>query len=121
MSKAFIALSPRERIPGELDERFADWHFLFVEKRDRHVFSNREKRIKRREERNLFRYRLMPLAWIIALIGVAGLLVATGTWLIYGTWPYRFAGPFAALTILPFVLMVVSFLRGHHSKRLEEP
>lgn len=63
----------------------------------------------------------MPLAWIIAVVGVAGLLVATGTWLLYGVWPYRFAGPFAALTAFPFLLMIVSFIRGHHSKRLEEP
>ncbi len=87
----------------------------------KHVFSNREIRIKRREERNLFRYRLIPVAWAIAAVGGAGLLVATGTWLINGVWPYRFAAPFAALIMLPFILMLIGWLRGHHNHRLEEP
>lgn len=98
------------------NERFAEFHNVLD-----HLFSNREIRIKRREERNLFRYRLLPLAWIISAVGAAGLLVATGVWLIQGEWPYRFAGPFAALITLPFILMIISLLRGHHSKRLEEP
>lgn len=87
----------------------------------RHPFSDRETRINRREERNLFRRRLLPLAWVLAAAGGAGLLVAAGTWLIHGEWPYSFAGPFAALAVLPFVLLAVGWIRGHHSRRLEEP
>ncbi len=86
-----------------------------------HPFSQRETRINRREERNLFRRRLIPIAWIVSAVGWAGLLVATGAWLIYGEWPYSFAGLFAALAALPFVLIVVGWLRGHRSDRLEEP
>lgn len=87
----------------------------------KHPFSDRETRINRREERNLFRQRLLPLAWVLAAAGGAGLLVAAGTWLIHGEWPYSFAGPFAALAVLPFVLLAVGWMRGHHSRRLEEP
>lgn len=86
-----------------------------------HPFSDRQTRIERREERNLFRRRLLPLAWVLCAAGAAGLLVATGHYLIYGEWPYHYAGPFTALAALPFVLIAVGWLRGHHNRRLEEP
>jgi len=86
-----------------------------------HPFSNRETRIKRREERNLFRRKLLPLAWAISTIGYAGLLILVAYYLLYSEWPYNWAGPFIFLAILPLVLTLVSWSRGHHSDRLEEP
>ena len=86
-----------------------------------HRFSNRETRIKRREERNLFRRKLLPISWAISSIGVAGLLIAVAYYFLYGEWPYEWSGPFIALAVLPMVLTLVGWSRGHHSDQLEEP
>lgn len=86
-----------------------------------HPFSNRETRIKRREERNLFRRKLLPVTWAISTIGVAGLLILGAYYLLYNEWLYQIAGLFIMLTILPLVMTLVSWSRGHHSNRLEEP
>lgn len=86
-----------------------------------HPFTNRETRIKRREERNMFRRRLLPLAWALSFVGYAGLLILGAYLLLYGEWLYQYAGLFIALAVLPFVLTLVSWLRGHNSNRLEEP
>lgn len=86
-----------------------------------HPFTNRETRIRRREERNLFRRKLLPLTWAVSTIGFAGLLVLGGYYLIYGEWLYQIAGLFIALAVLPFVMTLVAWSRGHNSDRLEEP
>jgi ABC-type multidrug transport system fused ATPase/permease subunit len=86
-----------------------------------HPFDNRETRIKRREERNTFRRRLLPLAWALSLVGFAGLIILGAYLLLYGEWLYQYAGLFIALAVLPFVLTLVSWIRGHNSNRLEEP
>jgi hypothetical protein len=86
-----------------------------------HPFDNRETRIKRREERNTFRRRLLPIAWVVSIGGFAGLLILAGYYALYNEWLYQYAGLFMALAILPFVLTLVSWLRGHNSDRLEEP
>jgi ABC-type multidrug transport system fused ATPase/permease subunit len=86
-----------------------------------HPFDNRETRIRRREERNTFRRSLLPLAWAVSVVGFAGLIILGAYLLLYGEWLYQIAGLFIALAVLPFVLTLVSWLRGHHSHRLEEP
>ena len=86
-----------------------------------HPFTNRETRIKRREERNLFRRRLLPLAWAIAAVGFAGLIILGAYYLLYGAWLYQIAGLFITLAVLPLALTIVSLMRGHRNRRLEEP
>lgn len=86
-----------------------------------HPFANREVRIRRREERNLFRRRLMPMMWFLSAVGSAGLLVLFGYYLLYHEWPYQAAGPCFMLVALPFVFMAIGWVRGHHDRRLEEP
>ena len=88
----------------------------------KHIFStDRQKRIDRREERNFFRRRLLPLAWVLAVLGVVGLAVCYSSYLIHGEWPYSVAGLFVALVAFPFVLIAIGWLRGHGNYRLEEP
>ena len=86
-----------------------------------HSFDNRETRIKRREERNTFRRKLLPIAWMLSIGGYAGLVILGGYFLLYGEWLYQYAGLSIALAILPVALTVVGWLRGHQSERLEEP
>ena len=78
-------------------------------------------RIKRREERNTFRRKLMPMAWAIAPVGVVGLFIIGAYWLLYGEWLYQFVGLALGLTFFPIVLGFVGWLRGHNSDQLEEP
>ena len=84
-------------------------------------FKNREVRIKRREERNTFRRKLLPMAWAIAPIGFVGLLIIGAYRLIYGDWLYQFIGLALGLSFLPILLGFVGWLRGHTSDDLEEP
>lgn len=69
----------------------------------------------------MFRRRLLPLAWTVSLAGYAGLLILGAYLLLYGEWLYQYAGLAIALVVLPFILTVVSWVRGHNSDRLEEP
>jgi CBS domain containing-hemolysin-like protein len=86
-----------------------------------HPFDNRETRIRRREERNMFRRNLLPVAWALSIIGFGGLLILAGYFFFHGEWLYQYAGLSIALAILPVVLTFISWMRGHHSDRLEEP
>lgn len=86
-----------------------------------HAFSDRETRIQRREERNLFRRRLLPLAWVLCALGMLGILASWMHLLIYEQWPYHVSGLFVALVALPFILIIIGFLRGHYNHRLHEP
>lgn len=58
---------------------------------------------------------------MFSFAGFAGLLILDGYFLLHGEWLYQYAGLCLALAILPFVLALVSWLRGHRSDRLEEP
>lgn len=84
-------------------------------------FTNREVRIQRREERNMFRRRLLPVAWAVAGFGAFGLAGSGLYLLVEGEWPWQVAGLFTALVVLPFVLGLVGWLRGHRSRHLEVP
>jgi uncharacterized BrkB/YihY/UPF0761 family membrane protein len=84
-------------------------------------FDNREVRIHRREERDLFRRKLIPVAWFLSAIGAAGLLILGAVFLLYGEWLHQFSGLFVALAILPVVITLVGWLRGHSNRDLEEP
>lgn len=84
-------------------------------------FDNRQTRIDRREERNLFRRRLMPVAWFIGVLGSLGLLAAFGFFWLHEEWPHEIAGIFGMMASLPAILLVLSFLRGHHRSKLDEP
>jgi len=84
-------------------------------------FKNREVRIRRREERNTFRRKLLPMAWAISLLGLLGLAVLGVYFLLYGEWLYQFVGLAWALALLPVVLSILGWMRGHSSNELEEP
>jgi ABC-type multidrug transport system fused ATPase/permease subunit len=84
-------------------------------------FRNREVRIRRREERNTFRRKLLPMAWAISLLGLLGLAVLGIYFLLYGEWLYQFVGLAWALALLPVVLSIVGWMRGHSNDELEEP
>ncbi len=69
----------------------------------------------------MFRRRLLPLGWACAGFGAFGLAGSGLYLLVEGEWPWQIAGLFIALVVLPLVLALVGFLRGHQSNNLEEP
>lgn len=61
------------------------------------------------------------MAWAIAPIGLAGLVIIGAYYFLHGEWLYQFIGLAAALASLPLVLTFIGWLRGHTSDELEEP
>lgn len=61
------------------------------------------------------------MAWAIAPVGLVGLIIIGAYYLLYGEWLYQFIGLGLALILLPIVLGVIAWLRGHTSDELEEP
>lgn len=84
-------------------------------------FRDRERRIRRREERNLFRGRLLPIAWGLSSLGMIGLFVVIVEYLAYGEWLSQLVGLSVMLTLLPILLVIMGWVRGHSSRELEEP
>ncbi|MEI7865111.1 MAG: hypothetical protein WCI38_07030 [Chthoniobacterales bacterium] len=84
-------------------------------------FKSREVRIKRREERNIFRRNLLPMAWAVSLLGWIALMVMSISFLINGTWPRQFNALSWGLVLLPVVLTILGWMRGHYNPELEEP
>ncbi len=84
-------------------------------------FRNRERRIRRREERNLFRGKLLPIAWGLSSLGMIGLFVVIVEYFAYGEWLSQLVGLSVMLTFFPILLIIISWVRGHSSRELEEP
>ena len=61
------------------------------------------------------------MAWAVSLLGWVGLMVMGVYFLINGVWPYQFNGLSWGLVLLPIILSILSWMRGHHNPELEEP
>lgn len=84
-------------------------------------FQDRQTRISRREERNMFRRQLLPIAWGLALVGFGGLLISGLFYTSGGAWARQIAGISFLMVLLPVGLTTYAWLRGHGSDDLEEP
>jgi hypothetical protein len=84
-------------------------------------FSNRRKRIARRNERDTFRCILMPALYVI---GVLSLIVFSAV-AVYGALTDTDVRPFSVIAAAPALMIglmeLYRLLRGHHSDSLEEP
>ena len=84
-------------------------------------FRDRGRRLSRREERNLFRGKLLPIAWGLSSIGMIGLFIVIVQYLAHGEWLRQLVGLSVLLTFLPLVLIILGWVRGHSNHDLEEP
>jgi len=84
-------------------------------------FSDRRKRIARRNERDNFRHILMPALYIIGILGVVSFCVIV----VYAVLTGSDIRPFSVLAAGPALLIglmeMYRLFRGHHSDSLEEP
>lgn len=84
-------------------------------------FGHRPKRIARRTESERFDRMVMPAAIMCLPIGVALLIGSVLAYLVYGSDFRELLVLGAAVFLLPGVLTVYRFVRGHFSKQLNEP
>ena len=63
----------------------------------------------------------MPLAWFLGLVALVGMATVGLGFLVDGIWWGRIFDLFLGLFCIPFVLVVLRFLRGHYNKDLSEP
>lgn len=61
------------------------------------------------------------MAWAVSLLGWVALMVMGMAFLIDGEWPRQFNALSWGLVLLPIVLSIVGWIRGHHNPELEEP
>lgn len=84
-------------------------------------FRHRPTRIARREERNTFAFIIMPLAWLMGMVGGA---VMAGIFLHYIVSGELHTGAFGMglmLALIPVCAGLLRFVRGHYSSALDEP
>lgn len=84
-------------------------------------FSHRPKRIARRNECEKFERLVMPAAFMCFPIGVALLIGAGLTRVIYGNVLLEMLVIGVLVFAVPGILQVYRFLRGHFSSQLKEP
>jgi cell division protein FtsW (lipid II flippase) len=87
----------------------------------KHRFSYRPKRISRRSERDRFTFFLVPVVWLLAVLGVVMLGIAALHDQVVGEADWS-SYSLAAVPLLG-VLVLVCFrvIRGHHYDALNEP
>lgn len=84
-------------------------------------FTQRPKRLSRRLEREKFERTVMPAAMMSLPLGGLAILASGVVYVFHGN-IYRellFLG--AAVLVIPLVLIVYRFFRGHFSDQLDEP
>lgn len=84
-------------------------------------FSYRPKRIHRRQERDTFRHHIMPITYLLAVVGAVGVGGILLHYSVASQWLGTEFGLFFFLAILPLVFLVIRFVRGHFNDDLDEP
>jgi hypothetical protein len=85
-------------------------------------FSDRTKRLTRRQESDAFRFYIMPVSWIFGLVGLLGLgslWISADLDLRKVTDSAAFA-VFAALLGVPLLVLLLRFVRGHFHAAVRE-
>lgn len=86
-----------------------------------HRFSNRPKRISRRAERDRFTFLVVPVIWILALLGLAAVAFGALHYLVVGEASRTFYALAGVPLLSALMLALVPMIRGHHSQTLDEP
>lgn len=92
------------------------------ERETKHRFSRRPKRLARRAERDRFAFFIVPVIWVLAVLGVVGLLMAALHYVVAGEANWSMYAMIVLVPVLSAVLlMLFRVLRGHHHPALNEP
>ena len=82
-------------------------------------FSHRSTRLARQRESAAFRTVLMPVSTLIGVIGLLGVALILFDNLVNQRWEAEAVAVTAAL--LPIMLLLYRWLRGHFNRQLENP
>lgn len=82
-------------------------------------FSHRTKRLERRRESQIAG-TLMPLAWLLGIIGVIGMAAIGVDYSIHGRWEEGVFIASAAVAAIPFAVLACRLVRGHFSPELHD-
>ncbi|MBJ7326487.1 MAG: hypothetical protein JHC52_03980 [Chthoniobacterales bacterium] len=83
-------------------------------------FADRTKRITRRMESEAFARYVMPPCWLLGFVGLAGVIGFVLEFVVHGRWEDGMFKSCAGITALPFVALLVRFLRGHFAARIKD-
>lgn len=94
---------------------------LYVAEEQPHRFSHRPKRISRRAERDRFAFMVVPVIWLLGLLGLAGIFIVGLHYLVTGESHQSWYGIAAAPLLSALALLLYRFIRGHYHHALDEP
>ncbi len=84
-------------------------------------FGKRSKRVARRKERDTFRNSVMPAVYLFGALGFFGLMGCIIHFALTDRPDLYLIGGALSLVALPCLFALYAFVRGHHSKALDEP
>lgn len=87
----------------------------------RHRFAERTKRISRRAERDRFAFLIVPVIWLLGLLGVVGIFMAGLHYVVTGESNRSWYGLAAGPLLSALVLILYRVVRGHFHGALDEP
>lgn len=84
-------------------------------------FSHRSTRLARQRESAVFRSVLMPVSTLIGMIGLLAVALILFDHLINNRWEAEAFAVATTAAILPIVLLLYRWMRGHFNRQLENP
>jgi len=84
-------------------------------------FSNRPLRLARQRERDRFRRIILPVSGIIGFVGLLTLGIALVEYHVHGRWEAQAFILGVSAAVLPLALLLISWMRGHFNRQLENP
>ena len=84
-------------------------------------FSHRSTRLARQRESAAFRTVLMPVSTLIGVIGLLGVALILFDNLVNQRWEAEAFAAAVTAALLPIVLLLYRWLRGHFNRQLESP
>lgn len=84
-------------------------------------FSQRNTRLQRQRESDVFRTALMPISTLIGFIGVLAMLVVYLDYALNRRWEGEAFAVAVAAAALPLLLFVIRWVRGHFNRQLRNP
>jgi len=84
-------------------------------------FSQRNTRLARQRECEVFRAFFMPLSTLIGFVGLLGIVLVALDYHLNQRWETTAFAAAAIATALPLVLFLFRWMRGHFNRQLERP
>lgn len=82
-------------------------------------FSHRTTRLERRRESQILG-TLMPLAWLVGIVGAIGMAAIGVDYAIHGRWEEHVFIGSAIVATVPFIVLAYRLVRGHFSSELHD-